>query len=78
MSESDKDKEIAELRARILKLEQRADPPPRPPEIAKLEGHSPSTYRLLDQMSIPKSVFDDFVANVPEDVIKQLRTDGKK
>ena len=29
MSENDKDKEIAELRARIVKLENAANPPPR-------------------------------------------------
>ena len=78
MSETDKDKEIAELRARIVKLENAANPPPRPPDIARLEGHSPSTYRLIDQMSLPPDVFQKFVDQVPDEVVKQLRGDGRK
>jgi hypothetical protein len=78
MTETDNKARIAELEARIKVLETRANPPPRPPQPARLEGLSPSTYRLLDQMSIPKHVFDEFVANVDPEVIKQLRTDGKR
>ena len=81
----DKDKRIAELEAavttlltKINALDRQVNPPPRKPDIAKLEGFAPSTYRLIDQMSIPKHLFDEYVANVSPETIKQLRTDGKK
>ena len=70
--------QIAELRAAMIILQRRVDPPPRPVEAAKLEGLPASTYRLLDGLSLPKQVFNDFVANVSEDTIKALRSDGKK
>jgi len=85
MSESDDkariaelESQIAELKAAMIILQRRVDPPPRPVEPARMEGHSPDTYRYLDQLSLPKSVFDDYVANVDPEVIKQLRTDGKR
>jgi len=85
VSENDKDKEIAELRtqlaemkAAVIMLQRQINPPPRPVETAKLQGHSPDTYRYLDQVGVSKQVFNDLVANVDEDVVRQLRTDGKR
>jgi hypothetical protein len=78
MSEDADKKRIAELEERIKVLERQINPPPRKPQPARLEGFAPSTYRLIDQMSIPKHLFDEYVANVSEETIKQLRTDGKK
>ena len=85
MSESEDKARIQELEAQLkaqgeqlAKLSRMIDPPPRPHEPARLEGHSASTLRLLDQLSLPKQVFDDFVAAVPDEVCRQLRTDGKK
>ena len=78
MAENEKDQKIAELEARIKVLERRADPPPRPPEPARLEGFSPSTYRLLDQMSVPQHILREMQAAVPDEVVREIAKDGRK
>lgn len=78
MTENEKDQKIAELEARLKVLERRVDPPPRPPEPARLEGHSPSTYRLIDQMSVPQHILRDMQAAVPDEVVRQIAKDGRK
>jgi hypothetical protein len=70
--------QVAELKAAMIILQRRVDPPPRPPEAARLEGHSPSTYRLIDKMSVPKNVFDKLVETVPTELVRQVMEDRKR
>jgi len=85
MSETEKDKEIAELRsqlaemkATVITLQRQVNPPPAPPKPAVLEGHSPSTYRLLDQMSVPKEILRQMQRAVPDEVVREIAKDGKR
>ena len=85
MSESEDKARIQELEAQLkaqgeqlAKLSRMVDPPPRPHEPAKLEGHSPSTYRLLDQMSVPKEILRQMQRAVPDEVVREIAKDGKR
>jgi hypothetical protein len=85
-TDNDKDTEIAELKAlvkaqgeQIKALAQRLDPPPSPPQPARLEGHAPSTYQLIDKVgSIPPNVFQRMVDAIPDDVIRDIAKDGRR
>jgi hypothetical protein len=70
--------QIAELRAAMIILQRRVDPPPRPVEPARLEGHSPSSLRLIDQMSVPQHILREMQAAVPDEVVRQIAKDGKR
>ena len=72
------ERQVAELKAGMTILMRRVDPPPRPPEIAKLEGFASSTYRLIDQMGVPQDVFDKLVETVPTELVKQIMEDRKR
>jgi hypothetical protein len=70
--------QIAELKAAMIILQRRVDPPPRPPDIARLEGHSPSTYRYIDQMGVPQDVFNKLVETVPDKLVREVMEDRKR
>jgi len=70
--------EVRELKAGIKTLAQRVDPPPRPPDIARLEGMPAGTLRLLDQMSVPKEILDRMQQAVPDDVVRDIAKDARR
>ena len=74
----DKDARIKELEARLKVLERRVDPPPRAAEPARLEGHSQSTLRLLDQLSVPQHILDAMQLAVPDDVVREIAKDARR
>jgi len=69
---------IAELEARLKVLERRADPPPRPPDIARLEGMPAGTLRLLDSLSVPKEILEGMQRAVPDDVVREIAKDARR
>ena len=74
----EKDAEIADLRARIVKLEVAANPPPRPPDIAKLEGVPATTLNIIDRMSVPQHILREMQSAVPDDVVREIAKDGRR
>ena len=85
MTETDDKARIAELEAEVRELKagmtilmRRVDPPPRPPEPAKLEGHSPSTLRALDSLSVPQEILSRMQQAVPDDVVRQIAMEDRK
>ena len=83
---TDKDAEIAELKAtvttlltRINALERQVNPPPRPAEPARLEGMPAGTLRLLDSVAaMPKEVMDRMERAVPDDVVREIAKDARR
>ena len=73
-----KDAKIAELEARIKALEIKTQPPPKVAVAARMEGHAPSTYRLIDQMSVPQHILREMQAAVPDEVVREIAKDGRK
>jgi hypothetical protein len=67
MTEAD----IAELQKRIAQLEELANPKPRKPS-ARVE------FQPLDQLSMPRSAFNDLVRAVPDDLVRELVADGSR
>jgi hypothetical protein len=78
MTDNEKDERIAQLEARIKVLERRVDPPPRPPEPARLEGFSPATLRALDSLSVPQHILREMQVAVPDEVVREIAKDGKR
>jgi hypothetical protein len=79
MSENKDKARIAELEARIKRMEDQLNPPPRPPQPREYETPFPaSTYRYIDQMSVPKNVFDKLVETVPTELVRQVVEDRKR
>ena len=70
--------QIAELKAAMIILQRRVDPPPRPAEPARLEGMPAGTLRLLDQLSVPKEILDRMQACVPDDVVREIAKDARR
>jgi hypothetical protein len=78
VSDNDDKAKIAELEARLKVLERRADPPPRPPEPAKLEGIPASTLNIIDRMSVPQHILRSMQAAVPDDVVREIAKDARR
>jgi len=79
MSEQDdKDARIKQLEARVKALELKTQAPPKVQVAAALEGHAPSTYRLIDQMGLPPNAFDKLVETVPDKLVREVMEDRKR
>jgi hypothetical protein len=79
MTENENDQKIAELEARIKRMEDRLNPPPPPPKPPEFERpFSASTYRLLDQMSVPQHILRQMQQAVPDEVVREIAKDGRK
>ena len=89
MSESDKDKEIAELKTQLAEMKaavltlqrqvQRQINPP-PPQPARLEHHiDAATRRLFDGVAkMPQEVVQKMSAAIPDDVMRDIANDARR
>ncbi len=70
--------ENAALEARLARLEglKRA-PATEPTARLGMEGFSPSTYRLIDQATVPKDITDAMTKNVGTEMVQTIVRDGK-
>jgi hypothetical protein len=70
--------QIAELKAAMIILQRRVDPPPRPAEPARLEGIPASTLNIIDRMSVPQHILREMQQCIPDDVVRDIVKDGRR
>jgi hypothetical protein len=74
---------FAALEARIQELEAKAEgrakPRPKEPRPASfgVEGFAPSTYRLIDQMSVPREITREMEERVPTEMLREIVKEAK-
>jgi hypothetical protein len=71
---------VAALEAKVAALEAKANPPaqPKADKLGMDAPFSPSTYRALDRMTIPKEMSAEMVKNVGTQMIQTIVRDGKR
>jgi hypothetical protein len=78
MTESEKDQRIAELEARLKRVENQLNPPPAPPRPARIEMFSGSAEAAINRASIPEDDLRRMAKAVPTDLVQAIVNDGRR